>query len=632
MGNIAVLSDVLASQVAAGEVVERPASVVKELIENSLDAGATQIAVLARRGGTALLRLVDNGSGMDREDALMCLERHATSKLKTSAGLAAILTKGFRGEALPSIASVSKFTLATRQHHALTGTRVIVEGGIVLEICDDGDAPGTTIEVRQLFYNVPARRKFLRAEDTEFSHIEQQVRVQALAHPEVGFSLTRDERLVFHLPPEESLLERIAGLTGRDLTERLIAIPRTVCGPLTVSGYLGQPGLWRSNRALQFTFLNRRPVESVSFSQALRAGYGEALPRGQAPVCFLMIEIDPGEVDVNVHPAKREVRFRNGLAVQSALTEIIAATLRPDRITPASRAMAPEATPAPIPVPRWSLPVVQQPLIPTRETTALRHDWAELPGHITTVHPDKRTASELPNDQSSEAPPSPSASSPAGLLPLLPASPPASVAPGSTEASSPNTVSAFRPIGTLGTRYLILESSEGLVLLDHRAAWERILYEEARARGASSSNDTQALLAPLTVTLSPREFDFLKPQLPALRRMGLGIDEFGPNTVRIDSLPPSVKADGAIPALLSALLDDLRHAGDRTPVRRLDDEAIAAAVARQAARHQPPGTLESAAALTARLMACGMPYCRPDGSPTIVQFSYQELARKFGKA
>ncbi len=617
MGKIAVLSDILASQVAAGEVVERPASVVKELIENSLDAGASQIAVLARRGGTALLRLVDNGSGMSREDALLSLERHATSKLKTSADLATILTKGFRGEALPSIASVSKFTLATRETDALTGTRVTVEGGTVTEISDDGGAPGTTIEVRQLFYNVPARRKFLRAEDTEFSHIEQQVRVQALAHPEVGFSLTRDERLLFHLPPEESLLERIAGLTGRELSDRLLPIPRTTRGPLTVSGYLGQPGLWRSNRALQFTFLNRRPVESLSFSQALRAGYGEALPRGQSPVCFLMIEIAPSEVDVNVHPAKREVRFRNGLAVQSALTEIITLALRPERPVPLPSPREFSATP----VPRWNLPVVQQPLLP--RPAANDSEKPENPNNTSKLDsPGNFSPTRLETPAPSEHRPNPTPA-----FPDSPAFPASSTTPAAPHPTPPN----FRAVGTLGTRYLILESAEGLVLLDHRAAWERILYEEARTRAAASTPLTQALLTPLTVSLSPREFDFLKPQLPALRRLGLGIEEFGPNTVLIDGLPPSITSDGDLPALLSALLDDLRHAGDRTPTRRLDDDAIAAAVARQAARYQPPSTLETAAALTTRLMACEMPYCRPDGSPTLIQFSYQELARKFGR-
>ena len=612
MGKIQVLSDVLASQVAAGEVVERPASVVKELIENSLDAGASQIAVLARRGGTALLRIVDNGFGMNREDALMSLERHATSKLRTSADLATILTKGFRGEALPSIASVSKFTLATREHAALTGTRVTVEGGTVLEVSDDGDAPGTSIEVRQLFYNVPARRKFLRAEDTEFSHIEQQVRVQALAHPEVGFSLTRDDRLLFHLPPGESLLGRISGLTGQELADRLLPVPRTTSGPITVSGYLGEAGLWRSNRALQFTFLNRRPVESIAFSQALRAGYGEALPRGQSPVTFLLIEIDPSEVDVNVHPAKREVRFRSSLAVQSALTEIIAATLRAGRpsLSPAPRSSAGLATPTP--VPRWTPPIIQPPLIPAHETRALRHDWAEQLSPVET---------------SPEAPPGPVQPRPeAGRL-QTPESAPAPSLP-----APPATAPAFRPIGLLGTAYLILESAEGLVLLDHRAAWERILYEESKARSATQPVASQALLAPLTIALSPREFDFLKPQLPALRRLGLGLEEFGQNTVLIDSLPAFLRADGEIPALLSALLDDLRHASDRTPQRQLGDAAIAAAVARQSARRQPPATMENASALVTRLMTCEMPYCRPDGSPTIIQFSWQELARKFGRA
>lgn len=600
MGKIQVLSDLLASQVAAGEVVERPASVVKELVENSLDAGATQIAVLARRGGTALLRIVDNGVGMSREDALMCLQRHATSKLRSSADLAAILTKGFRGEALPSIASVSKFTLSTRETSALTGTRLVVEAGSILEISDAGDAPGTSIEVRQLFYNVPARRKFLRSEDTEFSHIEQQVRIQALAHPETGFSLTRDERLLFHLPPHESLLGRIAGLAGRDLAERLLEVPRTTRGPITVSGFLGPAGLWRSNRALQFTFLNRRPVEGALFTQALRVGYGEALPRGQSPVAFLVIELDPSEVDVNVHPAKREVRFRNGLAVQAALSEIIALTLRGPRSEP-----SPAPAPAP-PVPRWTPPPVQGALLPAAPLPALRHVWQGVPAR--------------------PAPPSaPPAPDPA--LPAAPLNPPEAPPP-----PAPLPDPGFQVLGLLGSSYLILQSPEGLVLLDHRAAWERILYEEARQRSAAQPHPSQALLAPLTVTLSPREFDFLKPHLPTLRRWGLGLEEFGPNTVLIDSLPAFLKADGDLPALLSALLDDLRHANERSPLRRLDDSAIAAAVARQAARRQPPATLENAATLTARLMACDLPYCRPDGSPTLIQFSYQELARKFGRS
>ena len=605
MGKIQILSDNLASQVAAGEVVERPASVVKELVENSLDAGATQIAVLARRGGTALLRIVDNGSGMAREDALMSLQRHATSKLRTSADLAAILTKGFRGEALPSIASVSKLTLSTRETHALTGTRIIVEGGTLLETTDAGDAPGTSIEVRQLFYNVPARRKFLRSEDTEFSHIEQQVRIQALAHPETGFSLTRDDRLLFHLPPGDSLLGRIAGLTGTDLTHRLLEIPPITCGPITLSGYLGEAGLSRSNRALQFTFLNRRPVESIAFTQALRAGYGEALPRGQSPVAFLLIQINPAEVDVNVHPSKREVRFRNSLAVQSAITQIISQIILQGRHQPGETTPSPPETNSPT-IPRWSPPNTQPSLL-SAEKPILRNVWEGVPARPAPPAPAPAPALSDLTDRLDQSDPS----DPSDHLP-----PPAPL---------------FTPIGLLGSAYLILQSPEGLVLLDHRAAWERILYEEARARSAAEPVPSQALLSPLTLTLSPREFDFLKPHLPALRRMGLGLEEFGSNTLLIDSLPPYLKADGEIPALLSALLDDLRHTTDRAPTRRLDAAALAAAVARQSARRQPPVTLENVTGLVTRLMACAMPYCRPDGSPTLLQFSWQELARKFNR-
>ena len=250
MQKIKVMPDTLASQVAAGEVVERPASVVKELLENSIDAGAGRVDILVRRGGTALIRVVDDGMGMGREDAAMSLERHATSKLRTSGDLAAIRTMGFRGEALPSIASVSRFVLRTREHGAVSGTEVVVDGGRLVGVADAGEAPGTQIEVRSLFYNVPARRKFLKSEATEFSHIEQVVRVHALAHPEMAFSLTHDERLVFQLPGGSELRERIAGLAGLEVAERLREVVEVERGGLTVRGYLGEPGMMRSNRAL----------------------------------------------------------------------------------------------------------------------------------------------------------------------------------------------------------------------------------------------------------------------------------------------------------------------------------------------------------------------------------------------
>lgn len=638
MATICVLPDDLASQVAAGEVVERPASVIKELVENSLDAGAGRVAVLARRGGTALLQVVDDGRGMDREDALMCLKRHATSKIRSMEDLAAVTTKGFRGEALPSIASVSKFTLCTRERDALSGTRVTVEGGKIVEVADAGEAPGTRVEVRQLFYNVPARRKFLRSEDTEFSHIEQQVRVQALAHPEIAFSLTRDDRLLFQLPGKESLRDRVRGLTGPELTERLLEIPRRQAGPVTVYGFIGEAGLSRANRSMQFTFLNRRPVESPVLRHALRAGYGEALPKGASPVVFLFVEIDPREVDVNVHPAKREVRFRRGLAVQNALAGVIAETLRRGRgvgwepglekaeeeegpsvasSPPVSTLPPPSVVSAPVPVPRWT-PRPTQPELPVAlpvKTEAEPRSGIERPPERPAVasagagEGDAAPVSVLP-------PPSPEASAP--------------VPENRTARAVSPAAPEFRVLSLLGTRYVVMESADGLVLMDARAAWERVLFEEARARRAGESVESQSLLTPLTVPLSPREFDALKPRLPALRRLGLGVEEFGPNTVVVESLPAFFRRDGDVAALLSALAVDLQIAGERAP-RRLDEDFLTTAVARQAARLQPPQSVETAALLVRRLMACDMPYCCPAGRPTLVQMSWQELARKFGR-
>jgi DNA mismatch repair protein MutL len=598
MQKIKVMSEVLASQVAAGEVVERPASVVRELVENSIDAGAGRIDVLVRRGGTALIRVVDDGVGMGRDDALLCVERHATSKIRTSGDLAAIRTMGFRGEALPSIASVARFVLKTREREALHGTEVVVDGGQLVAVSDAGEAPGTQVEVRSLFYNVPARRKFLRAEATEFSHIEQQVRVHALAYPELAFSLTHDERLVFQLPGGSGLLERIRGLAGVEVAERLREIPETTEAGITVQGFLGEPGTSRSNRSLCYCFLNRRPVESAVFTMALRGAYGEALPRGQWPVAFLFIGIDPGEVDVNVHPAKREVRFRSSQAVQAALTSVCAAALQGRRAVP-----VPEPVPVVVPVARWVVPPEQRTLIPEPEQRALRHDWSDFPAAAVAA-----------------------AAVAAGGGEGAPVEPAKAVAAVRKPAEVP-----FRMLSRLGDVYWLMEGEEGLVVLDCRAARERILYEEARARRSGEPLAGQILLSPITLQLAPREFDLLRPHLPALRRMGVGASEFGANTVMVDSLPPFWEADGSTAERISGLLADLREAGEPLTLRRLDDDAVAAAVARQAAKIPVPSDAAEARALVSSLLSCEMPYCCPDGNPTLIQISFQELARKFGR-
>ncbi|HEY4283360.1 MAG TPA: DNA mismatch repair endonuclease MutL, partial [Chthoniobacterales bacterium] len=333
MSRIRLLSETVASQVAAGEVIERPASVVKELVENSIDAGARKIDVSIRRGGISVIRVIDDGSGMDRDDALLSLERHATSKIRSAADLEAIATLGFRGEALPSIASVSRFRLTTREPDAIAGTEIVVSGGKIDLVRDGGEAPGTQIEVRSIFFNLPARRKFLRSENTESRNIEHQLQLQAIAHPEIAFTFIRDERVVFQLPPASELTDRLRDLFGAEAVDRLLAVQPSTSTEIQSRGFIGRAGVSRATRDQQIIFVNGRAVENSLLSSALREGYHTALMKGQYPITFFFIDVDPGAVDVNVHPAKREVRFRDPNSVREAVVDAVRRTLESERAT-----------------------------------------------------------------------------------------------------------------------------------------------------------------------------------------------------------------------------------------------------------------------------------------------------------
>src|SRR2546425_5654742 len=357
MNRIRLLSEQVANQIAAGEVIERPASVVKELVENSLDAGATRIAVETQAGGRSLIRVIDDGIGMNRDDALLCLERHATSKIHKAEDLSAIDTMGFRGEALPSIASVSRMALTTRERDGdgTSATQVVINGGKIVEVKAAGSPTGTTVEVRQLFFNLPARRKFLRSEETEYTHVHHYLTLAALAHPDVAFTFVKDGRMVWQLPgltpasePNGRLSgvrERMRSLIGSELellpvnfvadpgepepqdTADATASDETEQSQLGIWGVIGKPGVSRSNREDQHLFVNRRPVEKRGLNFALLEGYHTALMKGRYPVCCLFLEIDPAAVDVNIHPAKREVKFHNERAVRHAVAEAVRRTL-----------------------------------------------------------------------------------------------------------------------------------------------------------------------------------------------------------------------------------------------------------------------------------------------------------------
>ncbi len=580
MPKIRVLPDILASQVAAGEVVERPASVVKELVENSIDAGAREIRVDIDRGGAALIRVSDDGCGMSREDALLSLERHATSKLRTVGDLATIMTLGFRGEAVPSIASVSRFRLVTREKDSVAGTEILVEGGKVRDVRDAGCAPGTVIEAKALFYNMPARRKFLRAETTESAHVEHQLRLHALAAPSVRFRLRRDDREVFDLPPADKAVDRVRQLLGTDLSRELIDLPMMHGSGISVQGYLLPASHARKGRRHQFVFLNGRPVEDAVISRALAEGFRGAISDGLYPAAWLWIDLEPSLVDVNVHPAKREVRFHKPVEVRDVILEAVAAGLRPS--VPAMNRRADPATVA------FETQQSQEisPII-----TAFRPSQSELEPWVP-----KALEPAKPEDRQTQD---------AGAV--------FKIAP------------EFRLLGMLHQRFVLLESADGMVLFDPKAAWERIFYEKVLNHG-DGVLETQGLLVPVLLELDPRDLDLVLRERMALVEAGIEVEAFGGNTLQVTSLPAFISVDDPR-AFLSALLDELLH--ESAPGSRFAIDRLAKVLAKRAANLVVP-RLAEAQALLDRLFACDLPYCAADGRPTLTEFSLRELDRRFG--
>jgi DNA mismatch repair protein MutL len=584
MPKIRVLSDILASQVAAGEVVERPASEVKELVENSLDAGAREIRVDMDQGGAALIRVSDDGCGMSREDALLSLERHATSKLRVAGDLVAIRTLGFRGEAVPSIASVSRFRMVTREAAAVAGTEILVEGGKIRDVRDAGCAPGTMIEAKALFFNMPARRKFLRAESTEAAHVEHQLRLHALAAPHVRFRLRRDDREVFDLPPAPQALERVRQLLGPELARELIALPLTHGNGIAVEGFVLPATHARKGRRHQCVFLNGRPVEDAVISRALAEGFRGAMADGLHPAAWLWIDLEPMLVDVNVHPAKREVRFHRPVDVRDAILESVLLGLRPSAPVLPQRAavsVVPE-----VPAVAWAAGAVRPPV-----ATGLRAPQAMLPEWQS--------------------------------APALAATP---ALPEITTSQQGGGVPDFRILGMLHQRFVVMESADGLVLFDPKAARERIVYENL-LRQRDGTVASQGLLVPVLLEMDPRDLDLLLRERLSLADAGIEVESFGGNTVQIRALPACLGIED--PRLfLGGLLDELLH--DPVPgASRFTFERLARVLAKRAAVLVEP-RLAEVRPLLAELFACELPYCTADGRPTLTEFSLRELERRLG--
>ncbi|HKS31614.1 MAG TPA: DNA mismatch repair endonuclease MutL [Chthoniobacterales bacterium] len=621
MSRIKLLPETVASQVAAGEVVERPASVVKELVENSIDAGARSVEVGIQRGGMSRIRVVDDGCGMDRDDALLSLERHATSKIASAADLAAISTLGFRGEALPSIASVSRFRLTTREPGAVAGTEILVNGGRIETVRDGGEAPGTQVEVRSLFYNVPARRKFLRSETTETRNIEHQFFLQALAHPAIGFSLVRDEKVALQLPVTALLRDRIRDLYGAEFLNELLQISEREHRRVRVRGWIGRAGVSRQTRAQQFVFVNERAIDSGILATALREGYHTALMRGQFPVTFLFVDLDPQDVDVNVHPAKREVRFRDPARIREAIVAAVQRTLESGRIDWQRKFSAPS------PIIGGTTAVSSQAPVPSSTVIApetVMHGPPSQQG----LDRSTRTQSEPPT-----LPQSPLQARGDSLnRPQMP------VRPGPIEVNRPYLVpdpapkddQQFQIIGVLNRLYVLMENSDGLVLVDQHAAHERILFEELRRRMEEQGVPSQRMLLPQIFSLPPRDAEWVERNVMTLQKMGIGIESFGTNSFRVDTVPAFLEiADAA--DFLRRVIDELKATSRSSSPLRLGEDMIAKTVCRHAVKANDPLRYPEIEKLIRDLLACDLPYCCPHGRPTMIQISHAELEKKFGR-
>jgi DNA mismatch repair protein MutL len=579
MAKVRILPERVANQIAAGEVIERPAAVVKELLENALDAGATRVVVEFAHAGKSLIRVEDNGFGMSSQDARTALERHATSKIADSADLDRLATFGFRGEALPSIASVSRLTLQTREAGQDSGTEIAVNAGRVVHEKACGRPVGTRVEVEHLFEPVPARRKFLKTDRTESAHIVNCVRLYALACHAVSFALYEEGREVFRSPECSSLSDRVAEIFGRQAAEGLLPIDFAESG-MRLAGLIGRPGVGRATRHDMVAFVNSRPVDSRTLNGALIESYRESIPQGRYPVAFVFLECRPDEIDVNVHPAKREVRFRKealvrGFVIRSVLTGLREWTGRAAADGRAAAAPAPLGVPGPLPAPF--------------------HAWAGEPAQ--------------------PAPPTPPGAGPSGPAP---------------SEMNRELMPAWRFLGTAHGGYTLFETPQGLVLLDRRAAHERVWYERLKRQFETGGVPVQRLLLPVPIELNPVASAVLVDNLGFLRAHGLEINEFGRNFFRVEALPAWMEP-GDAEAFIRDLVGALREG--RMPVSDIDlaRNELARLAAAKAVR-LPSATGEAEAlALLRDLFATSSPVTSPAGRPTYVELNHGELARRFQK-
>lgn len=665
MSTIHMLSEDVWNRIAAGEVVERPASVVKELVENALDAGAKQIRISIEDAGRKLIAVQDNGCGMDEDDAMLCFESHATSKIRNEEDIFAIQSFGFRGEAIPSIASVSKMSIRTRKRDNASGFEVVVHGGKAIAANPAGCAPGTEVMIRDLFYNLPARKKFLKSASTEERHIVECITNIALANPGTSFELRIDGRVVISAPSCGDLLPRIRELFGKSCADALIPIPMSnVEAPIRIHGFISTRDYTKATRGEQRVFVNSRPVESPSVFRGIRDGYGPILDRGRYPVAILFLTMEPGAVDVNVHPAKREVRFRDDFAVIAAVRSAVTAALRqadpvipqpvpvipqhpdqpldrskisgtdtirslypdfkPDAVSPVSMGLDGGTTELEM-IMKQAL-VEYQVSLPTAGTTGLT-TLGELANRQTVQ--DENTGALPPGQPGSyftlqqERTPEPLQQP--DVLPFPPDGDKPFPKTVMTEEQMLFKAYDLKILGIMENSYIVAAISNGLVLIDQHAAHERVLYEKILKRTDGSLS--QRLLFPITLELSRADMHFVCRNLEGFESAGFEIDPFGELTVKLNAIPAALPQDNA-GGVFSDMLSRLTERGS---AQQLQTHAIATAACKAAVKAHDKLTLEECEALIQDLAECELPFSCPHGRPTVLNISLNEIEHRFGR-
>ena len=619
MSNIRILPELLSNKIAAGEVVERPASVVKELVENAIDAGSSRIIVEIEAGGRKLIRVSDNGQGMGRDDALLCLERYATSKIAKDPDLFAIRTLGFRGEALPSIASVCRLTLVTRETNADVGTQIEVAGGRINKVSDVGAPAGTMITVAGLFYNTPARRKFLKSIDTEMGHIADTIASMALCRPSIQFRLSHNNRSVKSWAPATDPTDRVADVLGAAIKKELHPVDR-VTEDIEISGWVVAPRMNRSTARGIYLFVNGRWVKDRVIQHALFAGYTGRLMKGQYPVSVLFLKVPFDQVDVNVHPSKHEIRFVHHKMVHDTVRDAVAHALRQSDPTrwnaPEPRIAEPVQRPATVSEPQvnYGMP----------GTHAIDRHGAQPGDAMDRTAPSKAHAAVADNKQ----------------LPLPPAehrNPPTQPINATIRTDKPTQQAPLWKqrffadltfIGQYKGTYIICESNDGLMLIDQHAAHERIVFEQLKRQSDGRRSAAQRLLLPETIDLGFREAQILEKLVPELDRYGLEIEPFGGNTFVVKAIPPLL-GSGDIPALVTQIVEKTAEIGVGAEMEAIMDGCLMVMACHNAIRAHQQLTDVQIKAMLQQLDACDNPSHCPHGRPIWVRWTAKDLEKQF---